>query len=282
MAGDRVRKVEVLQTLGRSHLLAESPGWNSSTGEYFWVDIMRRSLHWISPEGDGRTLHCPQGATSMKWIQGNRYFVTGEQSIFELTDLELTPLWENSDKDMSWRFNDSVQLPNGILVVGTKSEAGSKLPARVGHLERSNFCWWDVDLGLANGIAFDSVRSRLYICDSWEHKILYWDTDENGLPLDRANPICLVSEIEGEPDGLLLDDSGNLFVAVWGLGQIRIYSTEGFLRETHDTGLELTSSLAFASADKKDIVITSAAQMEIPRGKPRDLIGGEVVLARLN
>ena len=275
--------LEVIRVLGSNHELAESPGWNPETKEFFWVDIARGTLHWLphNQTGSGRWAKAPAGATSMKWVRGREYLVTGQRGIYRFNQSGFELIWQSAAASTNWRFNDSLLLPDGQLLAGTKSDDRKSKSARVGYLQGSEFVWWDIKLGLANGIAFDSSRSRLYIADSWANQILWWETNNVGLPLDPSNPSPLVTGIKGEPDGIVLDKSGNLLVAIWGQGQIQTYSPEGSLLCIYETGVELTSSLAFAGIENEMLVITSAVQSAVVTRHPNALRGGDVILAKL-
>jgi len=66
--------------------------------------------------------------------------------------------------------------------------------------------------------------------------------------------------MDGEvPDGLCVDVDGNLWIAVWGAGQVRCYSTSGERLATVHVPAPHTSSVAFVGTDLDTLLITTAS-----------------------
>lgn len=63
---------------------------------------------------------------------------------------------------------------------------------------------------------------------------------------------------EGYPDGICVDSNGDLWVAVWGLGEVRQYDHDGQLATVVETSAPNTSSVAFVGPDRATLAITTA------------------------
>jgi len=104
--------------------------------------------------------------------------------------------------------------------------------------------------GRPNGIAI-SVNGRvLYVANSDEHNVRAYDLDHNG---DASGERVVISSIDGVPDGLRVDEKGNLWIAANG---IAVYGPEGKLLHTLPVH-GAPSNLAFGEADLKSLFITA-------------------------
>lgn len=104
--------------------------------------------------------------------------------------------------------------------------------------------------GRPNGIAISATGRVLYVANSDEHNVRAYDLDHNG---DATNERVIVSAIDGVPDGLRVDEKGDLWIAANG---IAVYSPDGKL--LHNLPVHgLPSNLAFGEADLKSLFITS-------------------------
>ena len=92
--------------------------------------------------------------------------------------------------------------------------------------------------------------------------------DKNG----RA--IVTIDETDGSPDGLVLDDEGGLWLALWGGGQVRRYTPDGVEVEITDDGARVKERRLLGMHER---VRVYGGQLEA--GPRRG--GGHGVLARL-
>jgi gluconolactonase len=75
--------------------------------------------------------------------------------------------------------------------------------------------------GRPNGIALAPDGRTLYVGNSDEKNVRSYDLDKSGA---ASNERTLISGIEGVPDGICVDEKGDLYVAA---NQILVYSPEG-------------------------------------------------------
>ncbi len=104
--------------------------------------------------------------------------------------------------------------------------------------------------GRPNGVTLSSSGKTLYVSNSDERNVRAYDLDKNG---SASNERVLIAGIDGIPDGLRLDEKGNLYVAADGLA---IYSPEGRPVLTMPLA-EKPSSCAFGDADLQTLYITA-------------------------
>ena len=101
-----------------------------------------------------------------------------------------------------------------------------------------------------NGIALAPSGRVLYVTNSDDRNVRAYDLDKNGA---ASNERVIVPHIEGIPDGIRVDENGNLYVAA---ANVDVYSPEGKqLGNVHLT--ETPSNCAFGDADFESLYITA-------------------------
>jgi sugar lactone lactonase YvrE len=104
--------------------------------------------------------------------------------------------------------------------------------------------------GRPNGIALSPNGRILYVSNSDDHNLEAYDLDHNGA---ASNERILVSKIDGVPDGVRVDEKGNIYLAA---NKINVYSPEGKSLGAIDTP-ETPSNCAFGEADFEGLFITA-------------------------
>jgi gluconolactonase len=104
--------------------------------------------------------------------------------------------------------------------------------------------------GRPNGVALSPSGRILYVTNSDDRNVRAYDLDKNGA---ASNERVVVARIEGIPDGIRVDENGNLYVAA---AHLEVYSPEGKqLGTVHLT--ETPSNCAFGDADFETLYITA-------------------------
>ncbi len=118
-----------------------------------------------------------------------------------------------------------------------------------GHLEAIS-----KSKGLPNGIALSPNGRILYVTMSGERAVRAWDLDRQG---KASNERVLVSGIEGVPDGMKVDEKGNLYVTS---KTVAVYSPEGKLLGNIPAP-ETPANCAFGDADLQGLYITARTSL---------------------
>lgn len=108
--------------------------------------------------------------------------------------------------------------------------------------------------GRPNGIAFSPNGRILYVGNSDDRNVRAYDVDHNGAV---SNERVVVSNIEGVPDGMKVDEKGNLYIAAKG---VSIYSPDGKLLHTIELA-ETPANCAFGDPDLQTLYITARASL---------------------
>ena len=104
--------------------------------------------------------------------------------------------------------------------------------------------------GRPNGIAVSPNGSVLYVANSDERNVRAYDLDKNGA---ASNERILVSNIEGVPDGMRVDEKGNLYVAA---SKLDVYTAEGKVLGSVPLA-ETPSNCAFGDEDFASLYVTA-------------------------
>jgi len=104
--------------------------------------------------------------------------------------------------------------------------------------------------GRPNGLAFSPDGKILYVDNTDERNVRAYDLDRNGM---ATNERVLISDIEGAPDGMKVDEKGNLYIAA---KAIAVYSREGKPLGKIEIA-ETPSNCAFGDPDLETLYVTA-------------------------
>ena len=108
--------------------------------------------------------------------------------------------------------------------------------------------------GRPNGIAFSPNGRILYVDNSDDRNVRAYDVDRNG---EVSNERVVVSNIDGVPDGMKVDEKGNLYITAKG---IAVYTPEGKLLQNIELS-ETPANCAFGDPDFQTLYITARTSL---------------------
>jgi gluconolactonase len=104
--------------------------------------------------------------------------------------------------------------------------------------------------GRPNGIALSPDGRILYVDNSDERRVYAYDLDRQG---KATNERVLVSDVDGSPDGMRVDEKGNLYVTA---NKIAIYSPQGKLIHQIEIA-ETPRNCTFGDPDFQTLYVTA-------------------------
>jgi sugar lactone lactonase YvrE len=247
----------------RDYELGEGPVWDEARQRVLWVDINAGTVHggrleagFVTPEMELRfnetvgTVVCD--ARGELLVAGARrvYRVVGDSRVAVHADL--VPASKVS------RLNDGACDPAGRFVVGSMALDGRHGEECLYRLDDDGAVTvLDRDLTISNGLAWSPAGDVMYSVDT--NPGVVWSrpydpaTGESG---ERTLVVRL--DHGGWPDGLCVDTDGNVWVAIWGGGEVRCYTPAGERLATVSVPAPHTTSVAFAGPDRDLLLITTA------------------------
>jgi sugar lactone lactonase YvrE len=247
--------------------LGEGPTWDLQGGVVRWVDVDRGHL-WEATF-DGGELGAPRlavecGATLGAAVHAeDGGLLLARTRHLEHRDAAGTTLGSVRlvAEGVASRLNDGACDPAGRYLVGSLAQDGRTGGERLWRLEHDGtVIVVDDDLTLSNGLGWSPDGSSMYQVDTVPGTLYVRDYDVGSGTVGPRR--ALVEIRDASPDGLTVDAEGNVWVAIWGAGELRCFSPAGRLLQVVQTGAPLTTSCAFAGPDLDVLVVTTAGKAE--------------------
>ena len=115
-------------------------------------------------------------------------------------------------------------------------------------------------LWVPNGLVLSRDGRRLFVAETVPNRILWFEVDSSG----KLGPVNVFAELpsrpghQAEPDGMVIDDQGRLYVAHLGMSSVQVLAVNGQLMKTLPAGNYDASNLAFGGPDGRHLFITGS------------------------
>ena len=254
--------VAVSETAG---LLSEGPRWLADRGELLWVDILRAQLHRARVDAAGMltapstiTIDRHVGAAAPA-VRGGYVLAAGTGFVFVDDDGSVRELAQPEAGRTDVRMNDGACDPQGRFWGGTM--AYDELPGAgaLYRLELDGSCTTVLTgLTISNGVGWSPEGTTMYLADSGTRTIdAFAFAPATGDLTDRRTVVG-IDEPGVAPDGLTVDDRGDLWVALWGGGAVRHYRPDGSPVATVTVPVDRPTSCAFGGPDRASLFVTTS------------------------
>jgi gluconolactonase len=249
----------------------EGPAFDRN-GNLYIVDIAFGLIYQINPQGSVKLLSEYDGEPNgLKIHQDGRIFVTDHKNGLMLLDPqsgEIKPFVERYKTESFKGLNDLVFSKNGNLYFTDQGQTGLQDPTgRVFSLNaQGNLHCLLNNVASPNGIALNPEENFLYIAVTRANSVWRAMLLPDG-SITRVGNFIQLSGGSG-PDGLAVDQAGNLYVAHAGLGTVWKFSPQGEpLLRIHSCAGKMTTNLAFGGKDNQDLFITESETGSILRAR---------------
>lgn len=251
---------------GPSAQLGESPLWDAEVG-LRWLDVEGRRLFTLGLDGRETSVALHSTVTAVELGPG--------QGLIAVTRTGFG--WLNPENGLIHQVlnvisDETMTMNDGAIDAYGRCWAGSA--ARDGNwrgvlyrLAGSTVTTQVEKLGMSNGIDWSPSGDVLYHVDSTAGTVKAWAYDLTFGELGAERVLRVVPESVGLPDGLTVDADGNIWVAIWGAGQVwRLDSRTGETTAIVKARAQRTTSCAFGGPDLSTLYITTAADGDSPGG----------------
>ncbi|HBX79615.1 MAG TPA: gluconolactonase [Propionibacteriaceae bacterium] len=247
-------------SLGR-YRLGEGPVWDADRERVLWIDVSRGTV--FSGTLDGRSVIENSAVHVDETVGAVAVSASGDLLVAGRHDLHVVDRAGRSRRvlmvvqpDKASRLNDGGCDPAGRFVVGSLRQDDRVSDECLYRWDQDAVTVLDDDLTLSNGLAWSADGTAMYSVDTIPGVI--WSR-----PYDSVTGACgprteFLRCDDGKPDGLCLDVDGNIWVAMWGAGQVRCYRPDGAQIAVVDVPAPHTSSVAFVGPHRDLLLITTA------------------------
>ncbi|MBD8877061.1 SMP-30/gluconolactonase/LRE family protein [Roseibium polysiphoniae] len=240
--------------------LGEGPLWHPERAQLFWFDILGKRM-LSRKDGQDQEWQFEEHVSAAGWIDEDRLLIASETKLFEFnlmteTSQTLCPLDAN---DPTTRSNDGRTDPFGGFWIGTMGKNAEPGSGAIYRYYRGELRKLVPDITIPNAICFSPDGTRAYFADTAVQTIWYVAMDQAGWPSGKPEIFLDLSGEDLNPDGAVIDASGNLWNAQWGAHQVACYDAQGNFLEAIKFEVEQISCPAFGGADLTTLFATSAA-----------------------
>ena len=238
----------------------EGPVWAEGWGGLRWVDMLAGDILSLREDGTIGRRHVGEIAAAVR-PRGRGGAVIGVERGFALEEpdgqlIRLEELWS----DRGVRMNEGGCDPDGRFYCG--SMAYDKRPG-AGSLYRldPDLSVRNVlkDVSISNGLEWSPDGSGAYYNDTPTQRVAVFDYErDKGLTGRRT--FVEIPEEEGHPDGLTVDSTGGVWVALNGGGAVRRYEPNGELDEVVEVPPRKVTACTLGGPELRDLYITTSRE----------------------
>jgi sugar lactone lactonase YvrE len=238
---------------------AEGPVWHDASGSLLWVDMLAGD---VLRSSDGRTTtrhHVGDVVAALRSRRAGGHVLALERS-FALCDddfvvTEEIAVWD----DPSVRFNEGACDPTGRFYAGSMAydarEGGATLYVLGTDLSVAVAL---PSVTVSNGLVWQADGDEAYYVDTATQRIDALRLDPATGAVVARRPVVTVPAAAGSPDGMTLDEHGNLWVALWDGAAVHAYSPSGELLDVVEVGARRVTACTFGGPDLDRLFITTS------------------------
>ena len=243
-------------------LLGEGPVWDDKLRLLFWLDIKGKRLHSFSPSKNSSSEVSLPVETSAIAPRDRGGLVAATRDGFAYLNPKtgnLTMIANIENHLTNNRFNDGAVDCYGNFIAGSMDEFERD---KSGTVYRLNAVGEVMALFggfvVCNGPAFSPDGKVLYFSDSVARQILAFPYEPPDGVLGEPQLFAQVSEEDGYPDGLTVDENGGVWCAHWDGGHVTRFTPDGRIDRIIQVPVPRVTSCAFGGSDFQTLFITTA------------------------
>jgi sugar lactone lactonase YvrE len=252
--------------------LGEGPLWDDDKQVLYWVDIYNHRVHIFEPTS-GDDCHWEVGdlVSAIALMAGDRLLMAmgNRLATLNLTSGSVDTLTTVDFPCPGTRFNDGKCDPQGRFWIGTISPDPGQA-ALYRYDPDGTVQTMETGLTISNGLGWSPDGSTFYLTDSPQRKIYAYAFDgATGTIGDRRVAIDLGDE-PVEPDGLTVDQQGQIWTALWDGWCVACFSPTGEALGRVSLPVQRPTCPTFGGPHRQTLYVTTASvglsQAEIQQG----------------
>jgi gluconolactonase len=253
--------------------VTEVPGYTEGVvfdkaGQAYVSDTNHGNIYRVAPDGTA-TLWATTGAPNGHKIlpDGTHLVCDGSQHAVLHLDANGKVLGKASSESEGKPLrapNDLTLDPKGGFYFTDPGGSSAANPIGTVHYVDPQGKTHTIAEGIAfpNGLVLRTDGKTLLVGESQHNRILSFEVPSPG-KLGAKTIFAMLPEKRGEqignePDGMCLDEAGNLFVAHYGMRTVQVVSPEGTVVRSYPAGNLTTSNVAFGGPRMDQLFVTGA------------------------
>jgi sugar lactone lactonase YvrE len=251
-------------------ILGEGPAWDATAGRIVWSDNVAGTIREARSTGSGawretrqwklaRSVGAaiPRAAGGLIVVAGTEVLIlseAGDCEHFARIDADATRV----------QLNDARCDSQGRLWAGTLAPDFTEGLGALYRIDSNGSVTTMLNsVSISNGLDWSPDGSTFYLIDSAQNTVDAFDFDATAGAITRRRTVVAFRRGEGVADGMTVDCDGNLWVAVFGTGEVRRFTPEGVAQGRVVISAAGVTSCAFGGPDGGDLFITSGS-MRLP------------------
>jgi len=244
-------------------VLGEGPIWDSNKQVLYWVNILENQVHEFDPATrKNRTVDVGENVGTVV-VRKSGGLAVALKSGFATLDFETGKVTHITDPEADKpnnRFNDGKCDPAGRFWAGTMSYSVDKGAGSLYVLDKDHKAHKVVEgVTISNGIIWSLDHKTMYYIDSPNRTVDAFDYDVTTGHVTNRRPVILFPPGNDLPDGMTIDEKGNLWVAHWEGSKVTCFDPHtGKVLETVYVPASRVTACAFGGKNLDELYITSA------------------------
>jgi D-xylonolactonase len=253
----------LMETIASGYGLPEALRVDAA-GDLYFTDAAMGGVYRLSPRGGIETILPRRKGVGGLLLHADGGVVVSGRDVIHIRESGETRFLFNAEGVLGW--NDMIADARGRVYVGSMRSSALQNEDRVpGEL-------WRIDgegrgelvyegIAFANGVGLSPDGRTIYHSNYSEGTVLAHDFDASGRGVNRR---VFAKIADANPDGLAVDETGGVWVAMGRGGGIAIFTPDGTLARVLDVPATFVASLCFGGADRRDLYICTMDNTERP------------------
>lgn len=242
--------------------LGEGPIWDAARERLLFVDIMRGHVHEFNPSnGKDRIVEVGQPVGAVAPTVRGDWVIAAKDGFHRLDPVSgRTKLIAQVEADRTdTRMNDGYVDSRGRFWAGTMGLSGVRDRGALYRLDPDGTVHKMLTpVTTSNGLDWSPDNRLMYYTDTRTGRVDVFDFDERRGAIDKRRLFVTVHEEIGYPDGLIVDESGFVWLALWEGGAVHRLTPDGLVDRVVPMPVTLPTKCAFAGQHLEDLYITTA------------------------
>jgi sugar lactone lactonase YvrE len=246
-----------------NNILGEGPIWHAERESIFWIDIEGKKLFELNEKTNQLNtwaLAHRIGTVAIDTSDNLLLALQGKIVRFHLKTNEFENLLELEENITNNRPNDGKVDPKGRLWQGTMHVDCKENEGSLYCIDKTLKISKKLsDLSISNGMVWTQNQDFFYHIDSPSYQIKKYSYDNETGKIKYDKVAINIPQKYGMPDGMTIDENGNLWIALWGGFAVQCWDPiNEILLETIECPAPQITSCTFGGENLDKLYITSA------------------------